>query len=108
MPPGPCMACVAEVVEHRASHNGCEGGLDGICALDEPMVTKWCVYCLLGEASKALLAARSGSLNDLVAEFISYWTTDRTPDGCGMCGGRPHSTTCFVGRMARLLEVAKP
>lgn len=43
------------------------------------------------------------AIETLVAEFIRYWTTDRTPDGCGMCGGIPHSTTCYVGRMATLL-----
>lgn len=44
------------------------------------------------------------SLEKLVEEFIRYWTTDRTPDGCGMCGGLPHSTTCFVGRFDMLLR----
>lgn len=43
------------------------------------------------------------ALFELAAEFVRYWTTDRTPDGCGMCGGIPHSTTCYVGRMASLL-----
>jgi hypothetical protein len=42
-------------------------------------------------------------LDALAREFVRYWTTDRTPDGCGMCGGIPHSTTCYVGRMASLL-----
>ena len=43
-------------------------------------------------------------LNALAEEFVRYWTTDRTPDGCGMCGGIPHSTTCYVGRMDALLK----
>lgn len=46
------------------------------------------------------------TLDTLAAEFVRYWTTDRTPDGCGMCGGIPHSTTCYVGRMATLIGSA--
>jgi hypothetical protein len=47
------------------------------------------------------------TLPALVREFIAYWTTDRAYGGdvgCGMCGGIPHSTTCYVGRMDALLK----
>jgi hypothetical protein len=43
----------------------------------------------------------------LMREFVAYWTTGRAYGGdvgCGMCGGIPHSTTCFVGRMALMVE----
>ena len=49
--------------------------------------------------------AEAPTLRTIAAEFVRYWTTDRTPDGCGMCGGIPHSTTCYVGRMAAVLAV---
>src|SRR5687767_1713220 len=38
----------------------------------------------------------------LLREFIDYWTKrpHRHDDGgCGMCGGQPHTSTCFVGRI---------
>lgn len=48
------------------------------------------------------------SLESVAREFVDYWTrrtlVNGTANGCGMCGGVPHSTTCFVGRMAALLE----
>jgi hypothetical protein len=56
------------------------------------------------------------SLPQLVREFVNYWTGDnedrrrRVGDsgGCGMCGGLPHSATCFVGRMDTLLNQVQP
>jgi hypothetical protein len=44
------------------------------------------------------------TLKEVAAEFVHYWTKYRTPDGCGMCGSIPHSTTCYVGKMAVLLS----
>jgi len=38
---------------------------------------------------------------DLMRAFVTYWLRD---GGCGMCGGVPHSTTCFVGRMDAMLK----
>lgn len=51
------------------------------------------------EKSQALLA-----LATTAREFVAYWLRD---GGCGMCGGVPHSTTCFVGRMEKLIGRAR-
>jgi hypothetical protein len=40
------------------------------------------------------------TLHSVAQQFVAYWLRG---GGCGMCGGVPHSTTCFVGRMAVLL-----
>lgn len=37
----------------------------------------------------------------LMRQFVEYWLRD---GGCGMCGGVPHSTTCYVGRMEFMLK----
>lgn len=47
-------------------------------------------------------------LEMIAREFIDYYTGKvRHPSGgCGNCGGVPHSTTCFVGRFIKALEVS--
>ena len=78
----------------------------------EPVFTRADMRRALGAAIDALHADAFGrdaecdcgqALEVLAGEFVRYWTTDRTPDGCGMCGGIPHSTTYYVGRMAAML-----
>lgn len=46
------------------------------------------------------------TLEQVAHRFVAYWTKDHSPGGkgCGMCGGIPHSTTCFVGRMEAALR----
>jgi hypothetical protein len=52
-------ALVARLIA-RASHHGCSGPFDGNCVEESPHdYTEWCVYCLAGEAAKALTAADS-------------------------------------------------
>lgn len=54
------------------------------------------------DAFGAAPAPLPGDTLERVAEqFVGYWLRN---GGCGMCGGVPHSTTCFVARMAALLE----
>lgn len=50
----------------------------------------------------------------LIEEFVNYWTGENpervkrvgaeAASGCGMCGGVPHSTTCFVRRFQAALD----
>jgi hypothetical protein len=45
------------------------------------------------------------ALRQVAAEFIAYYTA-REPaerNTCANCGGKPHSTTCFVGRFEKVL-----
>lgn len=55
-----------------------------------------------GESCQGVLieGERLQALSGVAVEFVTYWLRD---GGCGMCGGVPHSTTCFVGRVAALL-----
>jgi hypothetical protein len=59
------------------------------------------------EARLVQREAQIAHLEATAREFVAYWTTDRAYGGevgCGMCGGIPHSTTCYVGRIAALLD----
>ena len=56
----------------------------------------------LRNAASALLD-RLEQVEGLTSEFVAYWLRN---GGCGMCGGVPHSTTCYVGRMQNLLGEA--
>jgi hypothetical protein len=38
---------------------------------------------------------------DLARECVVYFTRN---GGCGHCGGLPHTTTCFVGRFAAVID----
>lgn len=72
----------------------------------------------LGYVVLALSTAPAGEarLRELAGEFVDYWTGENearvrrigaeAASGCGMCGGIPHSTTCFVGRFQALLTAA--
>jgi hypothetical protein len=72
--------------------------------------------CRVGDAretgapgsSRSTQTGDSDALRALVLEFIAYWTTDRaygnSEVGCGMCGGVTHSTTCYVGRMDKVVN----
>lgn len=55
------------------------------------------------------VAAMYRSLFDLrsvASEFVDYWSNPtRRAGGCGMCGGMPHSATCYVGRIERVLAL---
>lgn len=60
-------------------------------------------------------------LEAVAREFVDYWTGATEANfrrsgamgtnakrSCGMCGGVPHSTTCFVGRMQVVLSSPVP
>lgn len=49
----------------------------------------------------------NGGVEATCREFVAYWLRE---GGCGMCGGLPHSASCFVGRIevALLAEAERP